>query len=703
MSGTAPLESVRRLGATGVAALLALGASCVARGEGQLLRPTDDDAGPPPPTLIDAGSVSDARFELPVEAPHAVLGVNPPHGAHVGGQVAIVRGNGFASDVRIWFGGAEVPSDDVVAIDPGRAQVVVPPGSAGPTDVVAQNGDDETTRGTLVGGFVYDAFYLDPASGPTSGGTRVTLRGDGTSWDDATRVWVDLEPCPVAEVLGPTELVCVTPKGSPGAKLVRVVTSDDVAVDVLDGFTYGDSDNGFRGGLSGQPIAGSLRVLALDGFTGNVIPGATVIVGDGDDGSLVELTNGAGIALFSDAALGPGQTVTVARKCYQPRTFAEVPVDTVTAYLTPVLSPACAMEGDPPPVGGTPGAGSTITGQLVWEGGVEFKRPEWNNVPAPSSPDERQAAYVLPLSTDPTREFRLPAESVAITPQAPGSIGYEFSVSGGIGNLTLYAIAGIENRKASPPTFTAFALGILKGISTEPGKKKADVFITMDAPLDQAMTLTLTGPKPTARGPDRVVSGVSIAVGDEGYALLPAGQRTSLLPIASPLTFVGVPPLVGSLSGSRYVASARAFTTETDQLPRSVMGSFATTTTSTPVALDAFVEIPVVSSPGDNGQWNGRDLVVSWAPGGAAVDLLVYEVAGSGGLVTWTIAGPPSAKSVRLPDLSTVTGADLPTGAVSITVSAASIPEFDYGQLRYRHLGTQAWQSYAQDVSFAHR
>lgn len=696
-------ETARGGAAVLAATLVALAPACVARSEGQLVRPTDDDAGTVPPTLFDGGTSSDARFELPPTDPHAVLGVTPPHGPHVGGTAVIVRGNGFGSDVRIWFGATEVPAADVVAIDPGRAQVVVPPGRAGPVDVSAQNGDDASTRGTLAGGFVYDAFYADPSSGPTSGGTRITLRGDGTRWGEGTLVFVDLEPCLVDGVPTPTELVCISPKGTPGAKPVRVTTADGASQDVLDAFTYGDSDNGFRGGLSGQPISGALRVLALDGFTGNVIPGATVMVGDGDDGTLVGSTDGAGVALFSGPEVVPGKSVTVARKCYQPRTFAAVPVDTVTAYLAPVLSPACADEGDPPPVGGTPSTGSTISGQLVWQGGVEFKRPEWTNVPAPKSPDERQVAYVLPLSSDPTREFRLPAESTGITPSAPGSVGYEFSVSAGVGNLTLYAVAGIENRKVTPPTFTAFAMGVLEGIATEPGKKRSDVYIPMDAPLDHAITLALTGPVSTAKGPDRVASSVAIAVGDEGYALLPGTHRTSLLPLAGPLTFVGVPPLVGSLSGTRYVAGARAFTTETDQLPRSVMGLYSTNTTSAPISLDAFVEIPVLTSPGANGQWSGRDLEVSWAPGGAPIDLLVYEIAGSGGLVTWTVAGPPAAKSIRLPDLSAVPGAEAPAGAVSVTITAAAIPDFDYGQLRYRHLGAQGWQAYAQDVHFAHR
>ena len=37
---------------------------------------------------------------------------------------------------------------------------------------------------------------------------------------------------------------------------------------VYDAFTYADSDNGFKGGLSGPPLDGSLKVAAYNAYTG---------------------------------------------------------------------------------------------------------------------------------------------------------------------------------------------------------------------------------------------------------------------------------------------------------------------------------------------------------------------------------------------------------------------------------------------------
>ncbi len=68
----------------------------------------------------------------------------------------------------------------------------------------------------------------------------------------------------------------------------------------------------------------------------------------------------------------------------------------------------------------------------------------------------------------------------------------------------------------------------------------------MDVTLEHALTLDVTGPTPTSRGPDRLQATLAIAVGSQGYALLPNGYQERLLPVSGSIDFVGVPPLVGS-------------------------------------------------------------------------------------------------------------------------------------------------------------
>src|SRR5262249_28739222 len=130
---------------------------CLAQSEGVLgLGPRADDAGARGFQFVDAGTPRNADDgSLPEAPPHSVRSVDPAHGPFVGGQRVIVRGTGFGSDLRMWFGVTEVASSDVVPIDATRAQISVPPGHSGSVDVAAQNGGDESTKATLMDGYTY--------------------------------------------------------------------------------------------------------------------------------------------------------------------------------------------------------------------------------------------------------------------------------------------------------------------------------------------------------------------------------------------------------------------------------------------------------------------------------------------------------------------------------------------------------------------
>ncbi|HEX7452338.1 MAG TPA: IPT/TIG domain-containing protein, partial [Polyangiaceae bacterium] len=306
--------------------VLAVGAvsACISRADAPFTRITDRDDGGGGVGINVEGGTSDASVDLPPSAPHAVLSVDPPHGSFAGGGLALVRGNGFNSNARVWFGDVELDKSAVVPIDPQRIQVTVPAGRAGAVDVSVQNGADDSTRAALTGGYSYDQFYADPGSGPTSGGTLITLKGDGTKWDAKTTIEIDRVACPIASVVSATELTCTTPAGTPGSKPIRVTTKDHVQVDVLDAFDYGNSDNGFKGGLSGNTLKANLHVIALDNITGLALDGATVVVGADLASADILQTDKSGVAVDSKAGLGPKRTVTIARKCYQPQTVVDV-------------------------------------------------------------------------------------------------------------------------------------------------------------------------------------------------------------------------------------------------------------------------------------------------------------------------------------------------------------------------------------------
>lgn len=683
------------------AASLGLVGACIASAPEGIHRQTDEGGGGS--FNADASAPPDQPPPDPSSDPHQVLGAEPAHGAFSGGQRVLIKGKGFSSAVRVWFGDVEVAPTSVIPIDPGRVQVTAPPGIAGPVELAAQNGEDASTRRALPGGYVYDALYAVPSSGPISGGTTIELIGQGTSWDATTVAKIDQEPCTTLVVTGPAQLTCTVPKGTPGSKTVSVTSGGETLL-VLDGYTYEDSTNGYKGGLSGAPIAGQLRVLVYDNFTGDPIPGADVIVGDNLATALTGQADASGVRVFDDPSLDGPRTVTIAATCHSPISFVHVPVDTVTVYLDPVLTPDCGAEmGDPPPIGGHSSSAGGIQGELVWEGGVEFKKANWTNIPGPKGPNERKAAYLFVTGGDPTSAFQLPQASSAVTPASPGETGYQYTIYTGPGNRAIYALAGIENRALNPPKFTAYAMGAVKGVPVLPGQLTRSVFIKMVKTLDQALSMDLSPPVPGPKGPDRMRASVSVMFGSDGYVTLPIGVKTPLIPFDGLLTFVGVPPLTGDLGGSSYVSSARAVTGPGALTPTSVVARVLSTTTSQVVSIGDFVGVPTLVTPALNGGWDGAHLAATFAAG-SPIDLSVYDIASGNGLIRWTVAVPMGSHAVELPDIRALglSFGALPQGPITIGVYGARVDGFNYSTLRYRSLRPAGMSAYSLDSFSAH-
>jgi hypothetical protein len=473
-------------------------------------------------------------------------------------------------------------------------------------------------------------------------------------------------------------------------------------IDVLDAFTYVVSADGFRGGLSGGALAGELSVLVLSDETGDAIPGATVLAGDSIDTALAATTDGFGTALVSSPELGDKVTVTVAKSCFQPITFVDVPVERVTVFLSPVLSPLCGDAGEIPAGGGNPGRSASVTGEIVWPLDEELKRNDWANIPTPQREGEVKVAYLFRLASRATDELSLPSAVNAVTPDSSGELGYSFYFSTSPGNFTLYALAGLEDRSVSPYVFTPYAMGLTRGVAAGASETKRDILVQIDVPLDHAMVVDAAGPTPTTRGPDRIQAKLAIQIGSEGFVLLPNGKLSSLLPKSTPFEFVGIPPLTGTLTGGRYVATASAVTGSSGAMPRSVVGLFATVTDSEPIGVGAFLELPALESPRSSGAWNGTLLGLSRVAGGPPADLTVIDVASGGDLVTWRIVAPGEPSEIRVPDLRVAEGdLGLVRGPITVQVTAAAIDDFNYGSLRNRQLEPRGFRAYAQDAFFA--
>ena len=651
-----------------------------------------DDAGPPPDQNLNGSDAG--KLDVDLGDPFAILGLQPSHGPFTGGTRTLIAGRGFTSSLRVWVAGNEVPASDVFASDPTRAAITTPPGPPGLVDVKVRN-DSTAQERTLPQGFLYDAIALTPTTGATTGGTRLAIQGSGTTWSNGTSVTIDGLACTDVQVVDATHLECTTPADTPGAKDVVVTDANAASVQAREAFTYDDSPDGYRGGLSGGALNGNLKVLVLDAWTGFPIPGATAIVGSDASSALVAKTNVAGAASFADASLTGAVTVTAAEKCHQPLTFVDVPVDTVTAYLSPVLSVACAS-GDPQSISGTPRDVGQISGELIFPAGIELQtRGAWTGVPDPIGPNERRAAYVFVAGGDPLQRYYQPDSSTATTEQSPGQNGYGYTLTTYPGNVTLYALAGIENTTTNPAKFMPYVMGVVRGVPVVPNSQTVQADIKMDLLLDHAVQVTPKPPPTTYRGPNRLETQVAVTLAQGQYGAFPTGDQVTLLPTSATLSFEGVPALAGALTGESYALSASAATGPNMQAPGSVLAHVLTSDGNDPIALTGFLPIPVLGTPG-LAQWDGK--TVSFQES-SPVDLALVSVSTAGGLVTWNIVSPGKT-SFGVPDLGAVDATlAIQHGTIGTAIYVARIAGFSYASLRSGQLGTSAWDAYAFDVA----
>lgn len=652
-----------------------------------------DDAGGATNTDL-SGDSGFQRSDVDLGDPFALYGLSPSHGPFSGATTVRLTGRGFTQKLRVFVGGVEVAT---VAGDPTRAVVVTPPGPPGAVDVKIR--DDATAQErVLPKGFYYDAFVVQPDSGATSGGTRIRLTNGGAPWKSPVTINIGGAACTsVVETDGKTA-ECVTPAGSPGAKDVTVVEGDGGATQARDAFTYSDSPDGYRGGLAGGAFAGRMRVLAFDAATGLPIPGAYVIAGGSIAGGVVQQTSASGVTELSGLP-GTKATITVAAKCHQPMTYVDVPVDTVTVYMPFVFDVACAsLDGDPPSTGGRGGKfGGVVEGELVFPGGAEFQRTGWSKVPGPLRPTERRAAYVFEAARSPNEVFQLPPASEAITPDTPGGAGYKFGIVVFPGNVSLYVVAGLEDRSETPARFVPYAMGVARGISVPAQTRITGVDVLMDILFDHKVTVAPQPPAAGPRGPDRFASSVAMTFGAQGFVILPRGLQVAPYPVPALMPFIGVPSLDHGVTGEQYVLGGVAATGANLQRPASLVSRIRTTNANDPVSLGGFLGVPVLGQPA-SGLWDGTRVQFSGVTG--QYSLAVTRVSSGNGLVAWTIAAPSGVTSFDLPDLHALPGPDnvgLREGAIETTVSVGRIESFSYGKIRQGQLTPGSWNAQAVD------
>jgi len=214
--------------------------------------------------LFSATVLSAAAVSLP-----AVTQVSPASGPIGGGTTVNITGSGFTGATSVSFGGS--PATPVVNSD-NSISVISPAHVAGVVDVTVTTSAGTSTA-TSADQFTYGSgptvTAVSPATGPTSGGTLVTIFG--SSFTGATSVsFGGIGATPT--VISDSHITAISPAHVAGLVDVLVVTPGGTsAATASDHFTFGSSSAPVVTGISpaGGPVLGGTAVTIYgSGFTG---------------------------------------------------------------------------------------------------------------------------------------------------------------------------------------------------------------------------------------------------------------------------------------------------------------------------------------------------------------------------------------------------------------------------------------------------
>jgi hypothetical protein len=637
-----------------------------------------------------------------------LTGVEPASGPFSGGTKAVVRGSGFDAGAVVRVGGIAVQPSDVTLDGRNRIAIVVPAGAVGPADVTVTQGDHTVT---LHAGYLYNALSVSPNQGSSAGGTLVDLYVSGATLSADSIVEFDGAPCSEYHLQSPQHATCKTPAHAPASVDVIArepsTASDPLSLIAPMAFTFAETIDAANGGLSGGPIDGTLNVTVVDYDAGNVIAHAFVLVGNDPSSKLQGYTDDRGAITFSNADLRGPVTVHATAKCYQRASIVSFDAQNVTLFLSPILDLTCAAQGSPG--SSRKQLAATVSGQLIFPGGLEFTVNTWDIVPKPRAKEIR-VAYVFTTqqsldsnNPDPdasgTEMARL-VEGTAIT----GERGYLYRIVARPAGLAVYALAGIE--RLDTQEFTPYVMGIAHNVVTSPGDEVHDVDLSMTITLDRELDVALSGfPTVGSGGPGMFSARAYVDLGGEG--LIVRNVNNVSLDTLSRYTgnelfrFLGQPAFVGGLADASYYVLA-GYSTPDNDYPFTRQKRTGVPQGPGPLQLSTFLGIPQTAAPTQNGGPIPDDRILRFTLDGPTPDLITVDISDGDNMPVWSQVLPGSAREVPIPDLSTVKGqADIPSGFVNWTVTAAKIDDFQYNAFQYTYLSSRYWTHTAANSFFA--
>jgi hypothetical protein len=702
--------------------------SCAGRGPGSDAADGDGPDGDPPDGDADTDLEPDGDAEEQPDSGLAMItvtGLQPNHGPFTGGTTVLVRGRGLVEGLEVRFGARLVDPLDVELVDDNRVRVVSPAGDPGTVDVSVRLADGR--EAVLAGGFTYDAWYADPASGSVAGGTLVRLLGRGVAFQPDSGVTFDGEPAVDVAWISGDEMTCRTPPSRAGGADVEVAGGDGPLV-LRDGFTYFDSADPHNGGLGGGPIEGTIDITVLDDLTRRPLADTFVILGTDAGTRFQGHTDAAGRITFSDPSLRSRQSITASHApvevydesgeplgmmTYESTTIVEFDARSVTILLLPIPPP----QAGPPPPGRR---GGTIEGELLFEHRGEFGPYEWDIVPEPRDESELEegtevkVAYVYTSVRGLWTSLPEPmiGDVVFNTPEFMGPNGYRFSLYSSSGTVAVYAVAGLGiqlNPGETPPVieqFVPYVMGVARGVVVGPDETVGPVLVYMTRQMHRDISVVLDEPPlaDEAGRPNIYRVDLFLDLGVEGMILRPETTIRTANPFVT-FEFPGWVDLDGNLAGTSYGVVAGAWTTYggtiVEQNPWSVVHHSGITDLDREVIVGGFLGVPRAVAPEPGGVVEGGHM--EWEAEGTTPDFVVATLTIPGGIVPvpyWLVVLRGGVTAYDLPELPTLDPElpAYPTSDLSWQVWAMSVEEdFDFDAWSYRYLFQRYWSAYAAD------
>ncbi len=296
------------------------------------------------------------RFVAGSQTPSPTVNtVTPASGPIAGGTTITIQGSDFVNGATVSVGGTAATG--VTFVSSTTLNAVTPAHAAGTVPVMVTNPDGRS--GTLTTGFTYNSTAptvdrVEPSSGPTSGGTVITLTG--INYAPGATVSVGGTAATAVSVVNSTTITATTPAHAAGAVNVTVTNPNGQSGTIAAGFIYvGPAPTISTVTPAAGPSIGG-TVLTITGT--NFVAGATVTVG-GTAATAVSVVNNTTISATAPPHAAGAVSLTVTSPDGQTATVA-------TAFTYTVSAPAPVINTV------TPASGPTSGGSLLTINGANF-------------------------------------------------------------------------------------------------------------------------------------------------------------------------------------------------------------------------------------------------------------------------------------------------------------------------------------------